>query len=111
MPRDCAGAQRKGECAMEDRKGQEGSIITITATDAQGRQEEQDYRVVAIYTAGGRQYIALTPDLDTPELEADIYLFRYQEEDGQGTVEEIAEDEEFALAADALQQVQMERNP
>ena len=30
---------------------------------------------------------------------------------GQGTVEEIAEDEEFALAADALQQVQMERNP
>ena len=53
----------------------------------------------------------LTPDLDTPELEADIYLFRYQEEDGQGTVEEIAEDEEFALAADALQQVQMERNP
>ncbi len=96
---------------MEDRKGKEGSIITITATDEQGRQEEQDYRVIAIYTAAGRQYIALTPDLDTPELEADIYLFRYQEEDGQGTVEEIAEDEEFALAADALQQVQMERNP
>ena len=57
---------------MEDRKGKEGSIITITATDEQGRQEEQDYRVIAIYTAGGRQYIALTPDLDTPELEADI---------------------------------------
>lgn len=84
----------------------EGAIITITHD-----QGESDYRVIAIYEAGGRRYIALTPDLDTPELEADIYLFRYQEEDGQGTVEEIAEDEEFALAADALQQVQMERNP
>ena len=45
----------------------EGAIITITHD-----QGESDYRVIAIYEAGGRRYIALTPDLDTPELEADI---------------------------------------
>lgn len=88
----------------------EGSIITITSTDEKGRETDQDFRVIAIYSAGGRQYIALTPDLDTPELEADIYLYRYLEEDGQSTVEEIPEDEEFALAADALQQVQLSRD-
>ena len=87
----------------------EGSIITITAADENGRETDQDFRVIAIYPAGGRQYIALTPELDTPELEADIYLFRYLEEGGQSTGEEIPEDEEFALAADALQQVQLSR--
>ena len=83
----------------------EGAIITITHD-----RGESDYRVIAIYEAGGRRYIALTPDLDTPELEADIYLFRYLEEGEQCSVEEIVEDEEFALAADALQQVQLSRS-
>ena len=83
----------------------EGAIITITHD-----QGESDYQVIAIYEAGGRRYIALTPDLDTPELEADIYLFRYLEEGEQCSVEEIVEDEEFALAADALQQVQLSRS-
>lgn len=94
---------------MSNANHPEGSIITITAADESGRETDQDFRVIAIYPAGGRQYIALTPDLDTPELEADIYLFRYLEEGGQSTVEEIPEDEEFALAADALQQVQLSR--
>ncbi len=82
-----------------------GSIITLTAPDG----GDSDYRVIAIYEAAGQRYIALTPDLDTPELEANIYLFRYLEEAGQCSVEEIVEDEEFALAADALQQNQQAR--
>ena len=105
----CRRRGRKGSCICPNPNHPEGSIITITAADENGRETDQDFRVIAIYPAGGRQYIALTPDLDTPELEADIYLFRYLEEGGQSTVEEIPEDEEFALAADALQQVQLSR--
>ena len=87
---------------------EESQIITLTVTEENGRAQDVEFRVIAIYSAGERQYIALTPDLDAPELEADIFLFRYLEE--ESTVEEIVEDEEFALAADAFQQWQLSRS-
>ena len=85
-------------------------MITLTVTDDNGHAEDHDFRVIAVYPAGANQYIALTPDLDVPELEADIFLFKYVEEDGQCTVEEILADEEFAMAADAFQQWQLSRD-
>ena len=84
-------------------------MITLTVTDDNGNSEDCDFRLVAIYQAMSRNYIALTPDLDAPELEADIFLFRYLEEDGQCSVEEIIEDEEFAIAADVFQAWQLSR--
>ena len=66
----------------------EGSIITITAADENGRETDQGLSGHRHLPRRRAQYIALTPDLDTPELEADIYLFRYLEEGGQSTVEE-----------------------
>ena len=98
---------RHGDCgSAEDYMDQ---MITLTVTDENGKSEDCDFRVVAVYEAMGRNYIALTPDLDVPELEADIFLFRYLEEDGQCSVEEIIEDEEFAIAADAFQAWQLSR--
>ena len=84
-------------------------MITLTITDDNGHAEDCDFRVIGVYSAGANRYIALTPDLDVPELEADIFLFRYLEEDGQSTVEEIMSDEEFAIAADAFQNWQLTR--
>ncbi len=102
-----------GECHHGSCGGAEddpiGQIITLTVTDDDGTQEDCDFRIVAIYEAMDRRYIALTPDLEAPELEADIFLFRYLEEDGQCSVEEIIEDEEFAIAADAFQAWQLSR--
>ncbi len=99
---------RHGNCggAEDDQVDQ---IITLTVTDEDGKQEDCDFRIVAIYQAMDRNYIALTPDLEAPELEADIFLFRYLEEEGQCSVEEIIEDEEFAIAADAFQAWQLSR--
>ena len=84
-------------------------MITLTIIDDNGNTQDNDFRVIAVYPAGANRYIALTPDLDVPELEANIFLFKYVEEDGQSTVEEIVEDEEFAMAADAFQQWQLNR--
>lgn len=96
---------RHGDCgAVEDYRDQ---MITLTVTDENGGSQDCDFRVIAVYPAGAHRYIALTPDLDAPELEANIFLFKYLEEDGQSTVEEIAEDEEFAMAADAFQNWQL----
>ena len=86
---------------------EETQMITVTVTDDDGKTEDRDFRLIAIYTLGKQQYIALTPDLDSPDLEADIYLYRYAEEGEQCTVEEIIEDEEFAAAAEAFQQWQI----
>lgn len=101
-------ACRHGNCGgAEDYAGNQ--IITLTVTDETGKSQDCDFRLIAIYKAKNQQYIALTPDLTAPELEADIFLFRYAEENGQCTVEEIMEDEEFAIAADAFQNWQLSR--
>lgn len=98
---------RHGNCGGAD--DYMDQMITLTVTDENGKSEDCDFRIVGIYQAMDRYYIALTPDLNTPELEADIFLFRYLEENGQCTVEEIVEDEEFAIAADAFQAWQLSR--
>ncbi len=108
---DC-GSHGDHECRHGNCGGPEDpvdQIITLTVTDEDGTQEDCDFRIVAIYEAMDRRYIALTPDLEAPELEADIFLFRYLEEEGQCSVEEIIEDEEFAIAADAFQAWQLSR--
>lgn len=98
---------RHGNCGgAEDYHDQ---MITLTVVDDNGNTQDNDFRVIAVYSAGANQYIALTPDLDAPELEANIFLFKYLEENGQATVEEILADEEFAMAADAFQNWQMTR--
>ena len=96
---------RHGDCGGAD--DYRDQMITLTVTDDNGNAQDEDFRVIAVYPAGANRYIALTPDLDAPELEANIFLFKYVEEDGQASVEEIVEDEEFAMAADAFQKWQL----
>lgn len=103
---DCGSHECGHTCGSEDRTDQ---MITLTVVDDNGQSQDMEFRVIAIYAVKSQQYIALTPDLDTPELEANIFLFRYLEENGQSNVEEIVEDEEFAMAADAFQQWQLSR--
>ena len=100
---DCRHGNCGGDASMEDQ------MITLTAFDEDGKATDADFRVIGVYNAGKQRYIAMTPDLDSPELEADIYLFRYLEDGDQVNVEEIVDDEEFAVAADAFQAWQLSR--
>ena len=79
-------------------------MITLTSTEEDGQTSEADFRVIAVYEADGREYIAMTPDLDAPE------LFRFLGDGEAFNVEEIESDEEFAAAADAFQAWQLSRD-
>ncbi len=60
--------------------------------------------ILTLFEAGGREYIALLPlneDADTED--GDVYLYRYVEtSDGEPELENIEDDEEYEIAADAF---------
>lgn len=75
-------------------------IVTITMDD----NSEVHCVILGIFEAeNDREYIALLP-LDGPEAENDqVYIYRYDEaESEQPILENIADDEEFALASEAF---------
>ena len=59
--------------------------------------------VLTIYTVDGKDYIALLPLTEDEEEDGDVYLYRYIEtEDGEPTLENIEDDDEYEAAADAF---------
>ena len=76
----------------------------ITVTLTLDNDEEIECAVLTVYEAGGRQYIALLPldDEGDTEEESRVFLYRYIEhEDGEPELENIDDDEEFEIVADA----------
>ena len=65
--------------------------------------EEIDCAVLTTYSANGREYIALLPLNEEGESEdGDVYLYRYEEVDGEPTLGNIEDDDEYDIAADAF---------
>ena len=71
---------------------QQNEEITVTLT--LDNDEVLECAVLTIYEAGGRQYIALLPLDENGEEEGDVYIYRY--------IENIEDDEEYEIAADAF---------
>ncbi|MBS6727765.1 MAG: DUF1292 domain-containing protein [Lachnospiraceae bacterium oral taxon 082] len=60
--------------------------------------------VLNIFSAGGREYIAVMPETDDEE--GTVYLYRYSEtEDGQPELTNIETDEEYEIVADAFDEL------
>ena len=81
-------------------------IVTITVDD----NSEVQCVILGIFEAeNDREYIALLP-LDGPEAENDqVYIYRYDEDENeQPILENIADDEEFALASKAFAEMMEE---
>lgn len=81
-------------------------IVTITMDD----NTEVHCVILGIFEAeNDREYIALLP-LDGPEAENDqVYIYRYDEDESeQPILENIANDEEFALASQAFAEMMEE---
>ncbi len=74
--------------------------VTVTLELDDGELECQ---VVTVFSAGGRDYIALLP-LDGPEKDTgSVYLYRYvQQGDDEPELENIDDDAEYELASDAF---------
>ena len=73
--------------------------------------ETLECKAISIFEAGGQDYIALLPlDEDgNPAENGDVFLYRYfEDEEGNPSLDMIADDEEFEIASDRFDEIQDE---
>lgn len=76
---------------------------TVTVTLTLDNDEVVECAVLTTYSVNGKEYIALLPMNENGENEdGDVYLYRYGEENGEPTLANIEDDEEYELAADGF---------
>ena len=76
-------------------------VITVTLT--LDNDEVVECVVLTTYEADGKEYIALLPlDENGESSDGDVYLYRYAVVDGEHTLENIEDDDEYEIAADAF---------
>lgn len=84
----------------EQNMNPEEEVVTVTLT--LDNDEVVECAVLTVYTANDKEYIALLPLNEEGESEdGDVYLYRYEEVDGEPTLSNI-EDDEYEVAADAF---------
>lgn len=75
---------------------EENDTVTLTLDD----DTEIVCDVITIFPCGGKEYIALLPQ-DAGE-EGEVYLYEFQETDGEPNLINIESDEEFEAVSDAF---------
>lgn len=85
----------------EQNMNPEEEVVTVTLT--LDNDEVVECAVLTVYTANDKEYIALLPLNEEGESEdGDVYLYRYEEVDGEPTLSNIGDDDEYEVAADAF---------
>ena len=85
----------------EQNMNPEEEVVTVTLT--LDNDEFVECAVLTVYTANDKEYIALLPLNEEGESEdGDVYLYRYEEVDGEPTLSNIEDDDEYEVAADAF---------
>ena len=76
----------------------------VTVTLTLDNDEEIECAVLTIYTVDEKEYIALLPlDEEGDNEDGEVYIYRYVETaDGEPTLENIEDDDEYEAAADAF---------
>ena len=81
--------------------GEGGATVTLDLDDG----SRVECAVLTIYQAAGKDYIALLPLNENGENEdGEVYLYRFSEENGQPTLENIEDDDEYEAASDGFDQ-------
>ncbi len=81
---------------------EEEMTVTLTLDDG----SELECVVLTIFPAGERDYIALLPMEGEEAEEGEVYLYRYTEtEDGAPNLENIEDDDEYEIVADAFDEL------
>ncbi|MCD8082542.1 MAG: DUF1292 domain-containing protein [Clostridiales bacterium] len=89
---------------MAKRQNEEPEEMTVTLTLDDGSTME--CVVLTIFEAGGRDYIALLPMEGAEEETGEAYLYRYEEdEEGNPSLDNIGDDEEYEIVADAFDEL------
>ena len=91
---------------MADEKNlneEEEMTVTLTLDD----DTEVECVVLTIFTAGERDYIALSSTMEGEDSEeGEVYLYRYSEtEDGTPVLDNIEDDDEYEIVADAFDEM------
>lgn len=85
----------------EQNMNPEEEVVTVTLT--LDNDEVVECAVLTVYTANDKEYIALLPLNEEGESEdGDVYLYRYEEVDGEPTLSNIEDDDEYEVTADAF---------
>lgn len=75
----------------------------VTVTLTLDNDEVVECAVLTIYEADEREYIALLPlNEDGENEDGDVFIYRYKEVNGEPTLENIEDDDEYEVAADAF---------
>ena len=78
-------------------------IIDGTVTLTLDNDEELEIEVVSIFEAGDREYISLLPLGGEEEENGEVFIYRFKlSEDGEPDLENIEDDAEYEMAADAF---------
>lgn len=76
---------------------------TVTVTLTLDNDEVIECAVLTIYTVGEKEYIALLPiDEEGENEDGEVFIYRYTEVDGEPTLDNIEDDDEYEVAADAF---------
>ena len=76
--------------------------VTLTLDD----DSTLECSVINIFPAGDKQYIALLPlDENGENHDGEVFLYRYYEENGNPQLDNIEDDDEYELAADAFEEM------
>ena len=92
-----------GDCSCcGSERGQDGdgpATVTLTLDDG----TVQECVILTIFQAGDKNYIALLPlDENGENEDGEVYLYRFEEVDGQPSLSNIESDDEYEAAADAF---------
>lgn len=97
--KETAGCSGDCSCCGSECEGDGPASVTLTLDDG----TVQECVILTIYPAGGKDYIALLPVDENGENEdGEVYLYRFEEIDGQPSLSNIESDEEYEIAADAF---------
>lgn len=96
-------AQDKNRDLVEDNQEMEEEMtVTLTLEDG----TELECVVLTIFPAGDKEYIALLPMEGSESEEGEVFLYRYSEdENGQPDLQNIEDDDEYEIVADAFDQI------
>ena len=95
---DCSGGCDSCGCGCDHDHG-EGATVTLTMDNG----DVVECAVLTIFPAGDKEYIALLPlNEDGENEEGEVFLYRFSEENGNPMLENIEDDDEYEVAADAF---------
>ncbi|MEY8426954.1 DUF1292 domain-containing protein [Lachnospiraceae bacterium 46-15] len=91
-----------GCCGSDCGSVEGGASVTLTLDDG----SSLECAVLTIFPAGDKEYIALLPLNENGQNEdGEVFLYRFSEVDGEPQLDNIEDDEEYDIVADAFDEL------